>query len=128
MKFEDLTAAERGDIVNNRRDITFTASKSTLRTNGYANLPRSSIMPTHVEVVPTAPALDPKSFGTTLVSTGDDMAGRWTRFYLVVYYLGGRIFYKDLQRPAVRRYRSRRAILIGRRRTKIRLPTSVFSP
>jgi len=53
-------------------------------------------MPTHVEVVPTAPALDPKSFGTTLVSTGDDMAGRWTRFYLVVYYLGGRIFYKDL--------------------------------
>jgi hypothetical protein len=96
MKFEDLTSPERGDIVNNRRDITFTASKTTLGTNSYANLPRSSIMPTHVELVPTAPALDPKSFGTALVSTSDDMAGRWTRFYLVVYYLGGRIFYKDL--------------------------------
>lgn len=96
MKFEDLTAPERGDIINNRRDITFTASKSTLGTKGYANAPRSSIMPTHVEVPPTAPALDPKSFGSLLVSTGDDMAGRWTRFYLVVYYVGGRIFYKDL--------------------------------
>jgi hypothetical protein len=96
MKFEDLTATDRGDITNNRRDITFTASKSTLRTNGYANAPRSSIMPTHVEVPPTAPALDPESFRTLLASTGDDIASTWTRFYLVVYYLGGRIFYRDL--------------------------------
>jgi len=96
VKFEELTAADRGDIVNNRRNVTFTASKNTLRTGGYSNAPRSSIMPTHVEVPPTPAALTRESLASIFVSAGDDMHGRWIRFYLAAYYLGGRIFYRDL--------------------------------
>ena len=53
-------------------------------------------MPTQVEMPPSPAALSPTSFGKIFVSAGDDMHGRWMRFYSVVYLLGGRIFYKDL--------------------------------
>jgi len=96
MKFEELDSDQRADIVNNRKCVTLTVERTTTGMCGVSGFPSSPILPSHVEVPPTPIALLEENAAQILVHAPEGPRGIWMRFFIMVYFNGGRIFFKDL--------------------------------
>lgn len=96
MKFELLDSNQRAEIVNNRANATLTVDRTTAGIQGVAGVASSPILPSHVEVPPTPIALIEENAAKILALAGDGPRGAWMRFFIMVYFNGGRIFFKDL--------------------------------
>jgi hypothetical protein len=95
MKFEALDPDERAGLVNRRTNTVLTVDRTTAGIRGVANFATSPILPTHVELPPTPLALTEENAAEILVHSGDGPKGAWNRFFIMVYFNGGRIFFKE---------------------------------
>lgn len=96
MEFETLGSEERANIINRRISTTLTVARTTAGLQEVSGFATSPILPTHVELPPTPIALTEAKAAEIFVHSGDGPRGAWNRFFIMVYYNGGRIFFKEL--------------------------------
>ena len=95
MKFEEMDTQQRAGIVNNRTNVTISVDRETAELEGVSGFVRSPILPTHVEIPPTPVALTEENAAQIFVHSGEGTRGAWNRFFIMVYFNGGRMFFKD---------------------------------
>lgn len=95
MKFESLNSEQRFGIINNRTATTLTVDKTTVGINGCVSNP---ILTTHVELPPSPVILTEEAVAQIFVYSGNGTIGAWERFFVMVYFNGGRIFFKELNK------------------------------
>ena len=96
MKFETLDSQQRGDIVNNCTNTTLTMDRATVGIQGDSSFAINPILPTHVEIPLTPVALTEENLAEIFIHNGEGPRGAWIRFFIMVYFNGGRIFFKML--------------------------------
>ena len=104
VKFETLDSQQRGDIVNNRTNTTLTVDRATVGIQGDSGFAITPILSTHVELPPTPVELTEENVNQIFIHSGEGPRGAWIRFFIMVYFNGGRIFFKvfdDRQLEAV---------------------------
>jgi hypothetical protein len=95
-EFATMTAQERADIVNDRQNMVIRVPKSASKAANLANLSRSRLMPTHVEIPPSPVVLDDRSTAQIFIHSPGGLEGAWQRLFIMTYNKGGRVFYRDL--------------------------------
>ena len=96
MKFEEMDTQQRAGIVNNRTNVTLSVDRETAEIVGVEGFVRSPILPTHVEIPPSPVVLTEENAAKIFALSGDGPRGKWNRFFIMVYFNGGRIFFKEL--------------------------------
>jgi len=93
MMFEHLSAAQCGEIIAFRIDITLTVPRAATTLGPPSSYPSSPQMPTHVEVPPLLEVPPEEAVAPIAASSGLDDA--WQQFFIAVYRAGGHVYFRE---------------------------------
>lgn len=94
IQFEQLNEKEMWELILHKKELSLIISdRITKFSSDIPNVDFSS----EKEVPPTSIILTREGMAQVLYYSGSDIEGRYIRFVVFIYALGGKIFYKDLR-------------------------------